>query len=164
MTVGWGMTQTMSSNERTHGPLWSWQPHPLQAMGTRATEVQCQPPYQCPYSSTFGDSRCGHHTQHCSLLWECFWWPEMANQVQKSLKSCMHCLQHEGTLSQVPLHSIVSTAQMDLLHIDFTSIKTTMDINRLPKFSNALVFQDQFTKHVMAHMTPDQTAKTVIKF
>ena len=36
--------------------------------------------------------------------------------------------------------------------------------NRLPKVANVLVFQDHFTKHVMAYMTPDQTAKTVAKF
>ena len=53
---------------------------------------------------------------------------------------------------------------MDLLPINFTSIETTMELNRLPKVANVLVFQDHFTKHIMAYVTPDQTAKTVIKF
>ena len=88
---------------------------------------------------------------------ECFWWPGMANQVQKSIKSCMHCLQHVGNLSKVPPHPIVSTIPMDLLHIDFTSIEMTMELNRLPKVGNILTFQDHFTKHVMAYVTPDQT-------
>ena len=43
------------------------------------------------------------------LLWECFWWPGMTNQVQKSIKSYICCLQHDGSLSKVPLHPIVST-------------------------------------------------------
>ena len=64
----------------------------------------------------------------------------------------------------VPLHPSVSTAPMDLLHVDFTSIKKTMGPNRPPKVTNVLVFQDHFMKHVMAYMTPDQTAKTVAKF
>ena len=64
----------------------------------------------------------------------------------------------------VPLHSIVSTAPMDLLHLNFTSIKMTMESNRPPKVTNILVFQDHFMKHVMAYMTPNQTAKTVAKF
>ena len=41
-----------------------------------------------------------YHT--VSLLWECFWWPGMNDQVQKSLKSCSHCLQYEGKLSMTP--------------------------------------------------------------
>ena len=43
----------------------------------------------------------------------------------QSIKSCVHCLQHEGDLSRVPLHLIVATALMDLLHVDFTSIEMT---------------------------------------
>ena len=99
-----------------------------------------------------------------SLLWEHFWWPGMTDQVQKSLRSCMCCLQHKGNLSKAPLHQILSTAPMDLLHIDFTSIETTMELNILAKVVNVLVFQDHFTKHAMVYVTPNQTAKTVTKF
>ena len=84
--------------------------------------------------------------------------------MQLSIKSCMHCLQHEGNLSKVPLHLIVATTPVDLLHVDFTSIETTHELNRTPKVTNGLVFQDHFTKHVMAYVTPDQTARTVAKF
>ena len=91
--------------------------------------------------------------QTLSLLQECFWWLGMANQLQKSFKSCAHCLQHEGKLSKVPLYLIVSTAPLDLLHVDFTSIDTTTEPNRLPKVTNILVFQDHFMKHVMAYVT-----------
>ena len=76
----------------------------------------------------------------------------------------MHCLQHEGNLSKVPLHLIVTTAAMDLLHVDFTSIETTLELNRPLKVTNVLVFQDHFMKHIMAYVTPSQTDKTVIKF
>ena len=51
---------------------------------------------------------------------------------------------------------------MDLLH--FTSIEMTMELNRSPKVTNVLVFQDHFTKHVMVYVTPNQTTKTVAKF
>ena len=47
----------------------------------------------------------------------------MTNQVQKFLRSYTHCLQYEGNFSKVLLHLIVSTAPLDLLHIDFTSIE-----------------------------------------
>ena len=76
----------------------------------------------------------------------------------------MHCLQHEGNLPKAPLHPIVATAPLDLLHIDFTSIETAMELNKLPRVTNILVFQDHFTKHIMAYVTSNQTAKTIAKF
>ena len=81
----------------------------------------------------------------------------------QSIKSCTHCLQHEGDLSKTPLHPIVATALMDLLHVDFTSIEMTLQLNRLPNITNIL-FQDHFTKHIMVYVIPNQTAKTVTKF
>ena len=107
----------------------------------------------------------GHQGHDCTLplLWECFWWLGMANQMQQSIKSYMHCLQHGGKLSKTPLHLIVATAPMDLLHVDFTSIEMILELNRQPKVINILVFQDHYTKNVMAYATPNQTAKTVTK-
>ena len=84
--------------------------------------------------------------------------------MQQSIKNCVHCLQHEGELPKVPLHPIVVTAPLDLLHIDFTSRETTMELNQPPRATNILVFQDHFTKHIMAYVTPNQTAKTVPRF
>ena len=88
----------------------------------------------------------------------------MINQMQQSIRPCVHCLQHEGNLPKAPLHPIVATAPLDLLHIDFTSIEMTTELNQLPRVTNVLVFQDHFTKHVMVYVTPNQTAKTVAKF
>ena len=99
-----------------------------------------------------------------SLLREHFWWPGMINQVQKSIKNCMHCLQHEGKLLRAPVHPIQATAPLDLLHVDFTSIEMAMELNQLPRVTNVLVFQDHITKHVVTYVTPNQTAKTVTKF
>ena len=53
---------------------------------------------------------------------------------------------------------------MALLDVDFTSIETTLELNRPPKVTNVLVFQDHFMKHVMVYVTPEQTAKTAAKF
>ena len=88
----------------------------------------------------------------------------MTNQVQQSIKSGMHCLQHESNSPKAPLHLIVSTTPMDLLHMNITSIKMTMEPNRLPKVANVLVCQDHFTKHIMEYMTSNQTTKTIAKF
>ena len=134
---------------------WNWRPPALcssQGVLCHHTEwvpLRCRP------------SRAWLHTV---LVVKMLLVPGMTDQVQKSPRSCMHCLQDEGNLSKVPLHLIVSTASMDLLHIDFTSIKTTIELNRLAKVVNVLVFHDHFTKHIMVYVTPNHTTKTVTKF
>ena len=58
----------------------------------------------------------------------------------------------------------MATTPLDLLHADFTSIETTLELNQLPRVTNVLVFQDHFTKHMLAYVTPDQTVKIIAKF
>ena len=108
----------------------------------------------------------GHqgHDHTLSLLQEHFWWPGITSQMRQSIKTCAHCLQHNGSLSKAPLHCIVATAPLDLLHVDFTSIETTLELNQVPRVANVLVFQDHFMKHVLAYVTPNQTAKTIAKY
>ena len=88
----------------------------------------------------------------------------MTSQMWQSIRTCAHCLQHEGGLSRASLHPIVTTAPLDLLHVDFTSVATTLELNQSPRVANILVFQDQFMKHVLAYVTPNQTAKNIAKF
>ena len=88
-----------------------------------------------------------------SLLQECVWWSGMAKQIRQVIKACKHCLQYEGGAPKAPLCPIVATAPLDLLHVDFTSIKTILELNQLPRVPNVLVFQDHFTKHVLAYVT-----------
>ena len=84
--------------------------------------------------------------------------------MRQSIKACTHCLQYKGGFPKAPLCSIVATAPLDLLHVDFTSIVTMLEPNQSPRVANILVFQDHFMKHVLAYVTPDQTAKTITKF
>ena len=65
---------------------------------------------------------------------------------------------------KAPLCPIVAATPLDLLHVDFTSIETTLELNQLPRVTNVLVFEDHFTKHVLAYVTPDQTVKAIAKF
>ena len=58
----------------------------------------------------------------------------------------------------------MATAALDLLHVDFTSIETTLEPNQSPRVTTVLVFQDHFMKHMLAYVTPNQTAKTITKF
>ena len=84
--------------------------------------------------------------------------------MRQTIRACTCCLQYEGGLPKASLCPIVATAPLDLLYVDFTSIETMLEPNQLPRVTNILVFQDYFTKHMLAYMTLDQTAKTVAKF
>ena len=84
--------------------------------------------------------------------------------MRQVIRACTCCLQYEDGNPKAPLCPIVATAPLDLLHVDFTSIETTLELNQLPRVANILVFQDHFTKHMLAYVTPDQTAKTATKF
>ena len=108
----------------------------------------------------------GHqgHDHTLSLLQECVWWLGMAKQMRQVIWACTHCLQYEGGLPKAPLCPIVANTPLDLLHVDFTSIETTLELNQLPRVANILVFQDHFMKHMLAYVTPDQTVKTIAKF
>ena len=88
----------------------------------------------------------------------------MAKQMRQVIKACRGCLQYEGGSPKAPLCPIVATAPLDLLHVDFSSIETMMELNQSPGVANVLVFQDHFTKHVLSYVTPNQTVKTVAKF
>ena len=108
----------------------------------------------------------GHqgHGHTLSLLQECFWWPGMAKQMRQVIRACKHCIQYEGGIPKAPLCPIVATAPLDLLHVDFISIETTLELKKLPRVANVLVFQDHFTKHILVYVTPDQIVKTIAKF
>ena len=76
--------------------------------------------------------------------------------MRQTIRACTCCLQYEGGIPKALLCPIVATAPLDLLHVDFTSIETTLEPNQSPRVANVLVFQDHFMKHVFVYMTPDQ--------
>ena len=88
----------------------------------------------------------------------------MAKQMRQVIMACTHCLQYEGCTPKAPLCPIVATVPLGLLHVDFTSIETTLDLNQLPRVANVLVFQDHFTKHILTYVNHDQTARSIAKF
>ena len=90
----------------------------------------------------------GHQGHDCtlSLLQEHFWWPGMAKQMRQFIRAWTCCLQYEGGIPKAPLCPIVATTPLDLLHVDFASIETTLELNQSPRAANILVFQDHFTK------------------
>ena len=54
-----------------------------------------------------------------------------------------------------------SISPLELVHVDITAIEMTKELDQPPHIVNVLVFCDHFTRHIMAHVTPDQMAKPV---
>ena len=108
----------------------------------------------------------GHQGQQWTLylLHDQFWWSGMATQVQKVISNCEQCIHHEGTHAKAPMWPVIVTAPLELLHIDFTNIYTTMELDQPPNMMNILVFCDHFLKHIMTYMTPDQITKIIARF
>ena len=84
--------------------------------------------------------------------------------MQKVISHCERCIQHKGTRVKAPLQAILVTSPLELLHVNFTSIETTMELDQSPCIVNVLVFCNHIMRHIMASVAPDQTAKTVSRF
>ena len=58
---------------------------------------------------------------------------------------------------------VVCSSPGEILHIDYTSIEETVDLNEKPVICNVLVMQDHFSKDVVACVVKDQKARTAAK-
>ena len=54
-------------------------------------------------------------------------------------------------------------ALLELVHLDYTSIESMMELNEPPMVKNVLVMMDHFMRYALVVVTRDQTAKTVAK-
>ena len=84
--------------------------------------------------------------------------------MQKVISNCKRCIQHGGTHAKAPMWSTIVTAPLELLHIDFNSIETMMELDQPPTVVNILVFCDNITKHVMTHVNPTKLQKLLLSF
>ena len=95
-----------------------------------------------------------------SLMQEQFWWPGMAHGLKNHVKNCAHCKKFEGAPPIAKLKKLPCSSPGEILHIDYTSIEETVDLNEKPVTRNVLVIQDHFSKHVVSYVVKDQKAKT----
>ena len=107
----------------------------------------------------------GHQGQQrtLALTQERFWWPMMAEDCQAIVRECPHCQAFEGEVSRATLCLIQVYAPLELVHLDYTSIESTMELNKPPVVKNVLVMTDHFTRYALAVVTKDQMAKMVVK-
>ena len=85
----------------------------------------------------------------------------MEDDCQVLVQGCQCCKVFEGAVVKALLCPIQAYAPLELVHVNFTSIKTTMELNQLPSIKNVLVLTDHFTRYVMAFITKDQKANTI---
>ena len=110
-----------------------------------------------------------HDTSHqgqqrtLALAQERFWWPMMAEDCRAIVRGCSHCRAFEGEVPKAPLCLIRAYAPLELVHLDYTSIESTMELNKPPMVKNILVMTDHFMRYALAVVMKDQTAKTVVK-
>ena len=107
----------------------------------------------------------GHQGQQrtLALAQERFWWPMMAEDCRTIVRGCLRCRAFEGKVPKAPLCPIRAYAPLEFVHLDYTSIESTMELNKPPMVKSILVMMDHFTRHALAVVTKDQTAKTVVK-
>ena len=108
------------------------------------------------------DARHQGQQRTLALAQERFWWPKMEDDCRALVRGCQCCKVFEGVVVKVPLCPIQAYAPLELVHVDFTSIETTMELNQPLSIKNVLVLMDHFTRYVMAFVTKDQKAKTVM--
>ena len=101
--------------------------------------------------------------QTLALTQERFWWPMMAEDCHTIVRGYLCCLAFEGEVPRAPLFLIRVYAPLELVHLDYTSIESTMELNKLPMVKNVLVMTDHFMRYALAVVTKDQTAKMVMK-
>ena len=66
-------------------------------------------------------------------------------------------------MPKAPLCPIWVYAPLELVHLDYTSIESMMELNKAPMVKNVLMMTDHFTRYALAVVMKDQTAKTVAK-
>ena len=67
-----------------------------------------------------------------ALTQERFLWPMMAEDCQAIVRGCPHCQAFEGEVARAPLCLIRVYAPLELVHLDYTSIESMMELNKPP--------------------------------
>ena len=89
----------------------------------------------------------GHQGQArtLALAQERFWWLTLVEDCKAMIRGCQHCCAFEGAIPKALLCPIRAYAPLELMHMDFTSIETDMELNKPPGVKNVLVITDHFT-------------------
>ena len=85
----------------------------------------------------------------------------MAEDCHTIVRGCLHCRAFEGEVPKAPFCPIRVYAPLELVHLDYTSIESLMELNKPPVVKNIFMMTDHFMRYALAVVMKDQTAKTV---
>ena len=98
-----------------------------------------------------------------ALAQERFWWPMMAEDCCTIVRGCPHCSAFEGEVPKAPLCPIRVYAPLELVHLNYTSIGSMMQMNKPLVVKNVLMITNHFMRYALAEVMKDQTAKGIVK-
>ena len=88
----------------------------------------------------------------------------MHTQMTLMLRGCVRCQVFEGRDPKPPLVNISTATQpMDLVHIDFVGMETTVSMRATPNVQKVLVVVDHFPCYVQAYKIENKTALATAK-
>ena len=96
-----------------------------------------------------------------ALLKDHFYWPSIAEDVVKHIKSCSQCLRFKTQPEKAELNPVIATRPLELVHIDYLTIEALAN-PKSGKDVNVLI-TDHFTRYAQAHITSSQKAPVVAK-
>ena len=85
----------------------------------------------------------------------------MVEDCKALVWSCSRCHAFKGAIQKAPLCPIRAYTPLELVHVDFTSMESMMELNKPPSVKN--VITDHFMRYALAIITKDQTTKMVAK-
>ena len=123
------------------------------------------PSSQCTMALNSIHQDAGHQDQQrmLVLVQEHFWWPMMVEDCKALVRGYPRCHAFEGAIPKAPLCPIRAHTPLELVHVDSTSMESTMELNKPLSLKNILVITDHFTCYALAVVMKDQMAKTVAK-
>ena len=97
----------------------------------------------------------GHQGQQrlLALAQEHFWWPMMVDDCRALVHGCQQCCTFKGAVHKALLCPTRAHALLELVHVDFTSVESTMELNKPLSAKNVLVITDHFTRYAMVVVT-----------
>ena len=98
-----------------------------------------------------------------SLLRERFFWPSMGVQATLSVKNYERCHQYKARPSLPEMVTISITEPLDLVHMDFVGMETTLAMRKQPVVKTVLVLVDHFTWYVHTYIVKDHQTTAVVR-
>ena len=89
------------------------------------------------------------------LLQDQFYWPRMTKDVELHIAKCDQCICVKNRPPKAAMENIQATHPLQLVHLDYLTIKVTEDGKDVPM----LIITDHFTWYTQAQVTSSQTAK-----